>query len=302
MIAVPLSRIDLKDGRFKLSYGRDNERLRSSIASAGIIEPVILLDRKPYVPVAGFRRLDCARSLRMRSVPAVIVDIPEKEVFLRAVHANIERGYNIIEKADVLSGMDSLGFSRPDILALMRHLDLDPHEKVLDIFIALGRLAPAHRDFIFRNTMSLKNAGSFLRFDAGERKRIVRSLTGLHLTESIIREIFEMLHVLRIRTGKLAGKDIPVLPNTESLRAHLKKRTHPVLTSLAQKLKAIRDKMAVPPGIDIRVDPFFEKEYIDLVLRIKDDDDLRTALAKISGLAEAGHFRSILDLTKGTIR
>ena len=302
MTQVPLSRIDLTDESFKLSYGRDNERLRSSICAVGIIEPVVLLDRKPYIPVVGLRRLDCARSLRMRSVPAVIVDIPEKEALLRAIHANIERGYNTIEKANILAKANGLAFSRTDILAFMTELDLDPHEKILDIFLALAGLAPLYKDFIFRNSMSLRNIGSFLRFDAGEQKRIVHSLAGIHLTESTVRETFEMLQIIKIRRGKLTGKDIPACPNTETLRAHLKKRTYPVLTSLTRKLKAIRDKMATPPGIDIRVDPFFEKEYIDLVLRIKDNDDIRTALAKISGLADAGYLGSILELTKGTIR
>ncbi|MBP1748932.1 MAG: ParB-like nuclease domain [Deltaproteobacteria bacterium] len=302
MTQVPLSRIDLKDGRFSLSYGRDNANLRSSIDAVGIIEPVILLDQKSYIPVAGLRRLHCARALRIRSVPAIIVAISEQEALLKAIHTNIERGYNIIEKASVLYKMHRLGFPRPDILALMRYLDLNPHEKILEIFIAIAGLEIVYKQFIFTHNVSLRNIESFLRFDMPERRRIVRSLAGFHLTESTLREIFEMLHILRIRKGKLTGRDIPVLPNAESLRAYLKERTHPILTSLTRKLKAIRDTMPMPRGIDIRVDPFFEKEYIDLVLRIKDYDDLRTALAKISGLADAGYLRSILELTKGTIR
>lgn len=302
MTQTPLSSIDLKDGRFALSYGRDNANLLSSIDAAGIIEPVTLLDRKPYIPVAGLRRLDCARSLRIRSVPAVIVDIDEQEALLKAIHANIERGYNIIEKANALYKMNRSGFSQKDILSSMRYLDLDPHEKVLKIFIALAGLENMYKDFILKNTVSLRNIGSFMQFDISERRKIVRSLAGFHLTESTLREIFEMLHILRIRKGKLTAVDIPVMPNADSLRAHLKERTHPVLTSLTRKLKAIRDKMALPPGIDIKVDPFFEKEYIDLVLRIKDVEDVRTALAKISGFADAGYLRSILELTKGTIR
>ena len=302
MTQVALSRIDLKDRRFALSYGRDNAKLRSSIENAGIIDPVILLDRKPYVPVAGLRRLDCARTLRIRSVPAVIIDASEKEALLKAIHTNIERGFNIIEKATVLYKMDRFGFSRPDILALMTYLDLNPHEKILEIFIAIAGLENVYKDFFFKNTVSLRNIESFLQFDVTERRKIVRSLASFHLTESTLREIFEMLHILRIRKGKLTGRDIPARQNVESLRAYLKERTHPILSSLTRKLKAIRDRMAVPQGLDIRVDPFFEKEYIELVLRIKNDDDVRTALAKISGLADAGYFRSILDLTKGTIR
>ena len=302
MTQVPLSRIDLKDRRFSVSYGRDNASLSASIEASGIIFPVILLDRKPYVPVAGMRRLDCARALKLRSVPAVIVDISETEALITAIHSNIERGYNIIEKAEVLQKLCDLGLSRMDILALMKYLDLNPGEKVLNIFLAVAGLDPVFKEFIFRNVASLRNIELFLQFDVSEKRRIVRSLAGFRLTESLLREILEMLHILRIRKGTLTGRDIPAVANAELLRAYLKKKTHPILASLTRKLKSVLDKMALPPGMDIKVDPFFEKEYIDLVLRIKDDKDVRGALAKISGLAEAGYFRSILELTKGTIR
>jgi ParB-like chromosome segregation protein Spo0J len=302
MMQVPLSRIDLKDRRFCVSYGRDNTNLRSSIEATGIIFPVILLDGKPYIPIAGMRRLDCARELKLKSVPAAIVNISEAEALLTAIHSNTERGYNIIEKAQILQKLYHLGLSRTDILAYMKYLDLNPGEKVLDIFLAVAGLDPVFKEFIFRHVASLRNIELFLQFDSGEKRRIVRCLAGLRLTESLLREILEMLHILRIRKGTLTGRDIPALPNAELLRAYLKKRTHPILASLTRKLKSVLDKMALPPGMDIKVDPFFEKEYIDLVLRIKDDKDLRGALAKISGLAEAGYFRSILELTKGTIR
>ncbi len=302
MRQIALSRINLKDRRFLLSYGRDNESLCSSIASAGIVEPVILLERKPCIPVAGLRRLECARLLKMKSVPAVVYDIPEKEAFLKAIHANAQRGYNIIEKADALYKLDRFGYSRQDILPLMKYLGLNPHEKIIELFLSIAGMDAAGKKFVFTHGMSLRNVESFLRFDDRDRRRIISSLGSLHLTESTMREILEMLQILRIRKSKLTGKDIPSVQNAESLRAHLKERTHPILTSLTRKLKAIQEKMGAPEGIDIRVDPFFEKEYIDLVLRIRDVGDVYTAAAKISGLADAGYLGSILELTKGRIR
>ena len=86
MTNVPLARIDLKDRRFSLSYPPDDEDLRWSIATVGIVQPVILLDRTPRIPVAGWRRLRCARELRLREVPAIIVDgAGELTIFLRLV-------------------------------------------------------------------------------------------------------------------------------------------------------------------------------------------------------------------------
>ncbi|OPY02248.1 MAG: putative chromosome-partitioning protein ParB [Syntrophorhabdus sp. PtaB.Bin047] len=302
MTDVPLSRINLKDRRFSLSYPPGDEDLRWSITAVGIVQPVILLDRTPYVPVIGWRRLRCARELRMRSVPALIVDTDEKTALMRAIHDNMARGFNIIEKAAAVDAMDRFGFSRDEVFELMGHLDLNPHEKVLSSLRKVASLDDPSRDFIFRKRLSLRNVESLLRFDDRERKKILGALTGLHLTDSTLREVLEMLELIRIRKGTLTGRDIPLMEDSDRLRSHLKQKTHPILSSLAKKLRAIRGAMALPPGVDIRVDPFFEKEYIDIILKIGSEDDVDAALGRISELVAAGHVRRILELTKGRIR
>ncbi|OPY02030.1 MAG: putative chromosome-partitioning protein ParB [Syntrophorhabdus sp. PtaB.Bin184] len=302
MTNVPLARIDLKDRRFSLSYPPGDEDLRWSIATVGIVQPVILLDRTPCIPVAGWRRLRCARELHLREVPAIIVDLDEKTALLRAIHDNLARGFNIIEKAAVVEAMDRFGFSREEIFELMAHLGLSPHEKVLSIFLRVASLDARLKDFVFRKNLSLRNVESLLRFEEKERRRILAALTGLRVTESTLREVLEMLELIRIRKGTLTGRDIPVMENPDMLRAYLKRKTHPILSSLAKKLKEIRNAMALPPGLDIRVDPFFEKEYIDIIVKTGSEDDVEAALGKISELVAAGHIRRIFELTKGRIR
>ncbi|MHB8109546.1 MAG: hypothetical protein ACYDHW_05870 [Syntrophorhabdaceae bacterium] len=276
--------------------------MRSSIAQVGIVEPVILLDRKPCILVTGFRRIACARDLRMKSVPALLVDMTEDEALLRAIHDNLERGYTLIEKSIALHKMKLAGFTLEDIFAVMKLLDLNPHEKVLTSFLGIATLDDPSKQFIFRHNLSLKNIESFAHFEIGDRKKIMTAIENFHLTESTVREILEMLHLIKIRKGRLTRRDIPSVLDADSFRAHLKEKTNPILTSLTKKMKAIRDKMALSAGIDIRVDPFFEKEYIDVVLRITRDKDISAALDRVLKMAEAGYIRSILELTKGRIR
>lgn len=302
MTDIRLSHIDLKDRRFSLSYPLHDATLRWSIATVGIIQPVILLDRTPYVPIAGWRRLDCARALGMKTVPALVVDMNERDALLVAIHDNLARGCNIIEKAAILDRMVSFGFPREDIFDLMENMNLNRHEKVLSGFLAIARLDMPARDFIFTKNVSFRNIDSLLRFEEKERKKIVSSLKGFHLTESTLREILEMLHLLKIRKGTITGRDMPALPNADALRTHLKERTHPILSRLHKKLKAIREAMALPPGVDIRVDPFFEKEYIDIIVKIGDEEEIVATFGRISELAAKGYVRSILELTKGRIR
>jgi len=77
---------------------------------------------------------------------------------------------------------------------------------------------------------------------------------------------------------------------------------YPILTSLHKKLQDIRHALALPPNIDIKVDPFFEKEYIDIGIRAKNQEDINQALEKLHRLTDDGILGRIFDLTKGNLR
>ena len=82
----------------------------------------------------------------------------------------------------------------------------------------------------------------------------------------------------------------------------LKKMAYPILTSLHEQLKDLRQASALPPNIDIKVDPFFEKEYIDIGIRAKNREDICQALEKLRRLTDDGILGRIFDLTKGNLR
>ncbi len=302
MTNVPLSKIDLRDRRFSISYPGRDEKLLWSMGSIGMVQPVILLDRAPFIPVAGLKRLRCARELRLKTVKALIMDLSDRDALLISIHDNLSRGLNIVEKALALGKMDRFGMAREEIFEVMGRMGLNPHEKVLSGFLAIAGSDDAFKDLVLEKNLSFRNVDSLFRFDEKERAKIIGRIKGLHLTESTLREILEMLQLLKIRKGRITAGDIPISVSADLLKANLKRKTHPILTSLQKKLNKVREAMALPSGVDIRVDPFFEKEYIDIILKIGSEEDAAKALAMISDLLLAGHVRSILELTKGRVR
>lgn len=301
MNTVRLSDIDLKDGRFSLSHPHSDEKLLWSIRSVGIIQPVVLLDAKPLIPVTGIKRLHCARILRYKSIPALIKKFDEKDAILVAIHDNLTRGLNIVEKSHALDKMNHFCLPSDDIFAVMKQMGLNPHEKVLASLLAIARSDKPVKEFILKKNLSLKNIDGIMRFEEKERKMIVRSLSGLHLTENMLREILEMLQLLRIRKGSISARDLGQKVSVDEIRARLKKKTHPILSSLQKGLQRIRSELSLPPGTDIRVDPFFEKEYIDIILKVGSEEEAIQRLDNISELIRGGYVRSILELTKGRI-
>ena len=129
--SIPLRKINIRDKRFRISYPSADEMLLSSIRKVGIIQPVVLLEGPPFSIVTGFRRVEAAKKLGLKEVPAVTVKLSEKEGLLFAIHDNLHRGLNIIEKAHALEKMVSMGFSESEIYEVMALFSLGPHEKVL---------------------------------------------------------------------------------------------------------------------------------------------------------------------------
>lgn len=302
MDTIPLQQIYKSERKFCLSYPLDDTRLRASLEKFGFIEPLVLLDGPDASLVTGFKRLESARQLNIKKIPVVRVRLSEKEALLFAIHSNLSRGFNSIEKALTLEKMVHMGFSQEEIQDVMALFSLSPHEKVLKNFLSMASAEKPLKDFILDNGLSMKNIEYLLRFEEQERKIIMKKLTSMRLTESYIREILEMLHLAKIKRGSFDKTVLKGAKNSEDLRAKLKKKIHPGLSSLEKKLEQIRKKSALPPGIDIKVDPFFEKEYIDIVIRTKNEQDTKKLIRKLDEVLEEGYIRSVLELTKGRVR
>jgi ParB-like chromosome segregation protein Spo0J len=298
MKTIPLNDIDDNDRRFCISYPLEDETLTGSIREIGIVQPVLLLDASPLITITGFKRIASAKKLGLAKVPAMIKKIRADEALLLSIHDNLGRGLNTVEKAYALEKMVSAGFPRQKTFGIMTLLSLEPHEKVLNNFVAIANAEEPLKDLIVRHGVSMKNIEYLLGFDAQERNGIISLLSPLHLTESLLREILEMLVLIRIRKGAVNLRGLRAAGDSRELKARLKKKTHPILSSMEKDLFAIKQRCALPPNIDIKVDPFFEKEYIDILLKIKNENDVRAAIEKLKAILEDGHIRSILELTQ----
>jgi ParB family transcriptional regulator, chromosome partitioning protein len=302
MTNIPFRKINIHENRFRISYPAHNELLLTSIKKVGIIQPVVLHEDPPFSVIAGFRRLEAAKKLGLKFVPAVTVKLSEKEGLLFAIHDNLHRGLNIIEKSHALEKMAHMGFPESEIYEVMALFSLGPHEKVLAHHISIARAEELLKHFIIEHALSMKNIEYMLWFEKEERKKIMTALAATRFTESYLREIFEMLHLIKIKKGRFESRVLKYAGNAQELRARLKKITHPRLSSLEIKLEEIRKTSALPPALDIRVDPFFEKEYIDITIRAKSEKETRELLGKLDEVLQKGHIRSILELTKGRVR
>jgi hypothetical protein len=299
METAPLDRIDTLDRRFCISYPLDDDVLFSSIQKVGLIQPILLLETVPLLVITGFKRLHSAMRLGLREIPCVTIRTTERQALLYAIHDNLGRGLNTVEKAYALEKMLHLGFPKDDIYEVMGMLLLSPHEKVLSLLVATARAEEAFKAFIVSRSVSMKNLEQMLRFDERERALLIPLFSTLHMTESHLREVLQMMSIAKIKEGKIDLEDLCGATHTEELRKRLKRKVRPLISAREERLREIRHACGLPPNIDIEVDPFFEKEYIDISIRAKEADEIQGAVFKLNRLLEAGYMGSILELTKG---
>ncbi len=298
MQTIPITLINISDKRFCISYPLEDGILLASIKKIGIIQPPILLAPTPYTIITGFKRLEAALSLGLTDISCIIVDIPGKDALLRAIHDNMGRALNIIEKANCIEKMLHMAFSAEEVYDVMTLLSLSRHEKITGRLRDIASSDETMKCFILNKALSMQNIETLLRFTSEEKDHIIKILTPLHTTESTVREILQMLHLIKVRKGAI---DFPAITGTYDvygLKARLKTLTYPILSSLEKGLKDIKIKCALPPNIDIKVDPFFEKEYIDILIRAKNPDEIRAALLKLKEVFDAGYIRSMFGLAK----
>ena len=301
MNKVPIDHINVCDRRFCITYPLDDAALYTSVQKIGIIQPVILLNTSPFIVVTGFKRLAIVQQLGLKEIPYIPVDISEREALLYAIHDNIQRGLNLVEKAHALERMLHIGFTSAEVYDTMKIIGLQPHEKILKTLIALASAEDSFKHFIVTHNLSMKIVDYLMRFDVNERSSIIGLLSSFHITESTIREILEILNLLKIKQDRLPFERLNPASEQELMK-QLKEMAYPILTALHGELQGIRQASALPPNIDIKVDPFFEKEYIDIGIRAKNKDDVYQAIEKLRRLVDDGIMGSIFDLTKGNLR
>ncbi len=300
MQTIEIDSIDRADTRFCVSFILEDQVLFNSITSFGIRMPLLLLDTKPYVVVTGFKRLEAACRLGLRSVPCSIRNMNEKDALLAALNDNITRPLNMVEGASAIDKMSCLGFSTDEIYAMMKLLGHEPHEKLLGNLLEIARTDNPTKDFLVKQKANMTHVELLLGFNSAERSAIITFLSRMHVTSSQLREIVQLLLLVRLKEGSISFDEHSQLETADAVKLSLKKRTHPALSALEQQLKTILEKTSLPSSMSVKVDPFFEREWIDIAIRARHVDDVKEAVASLERLVRNGSLRSIFELTSGS--
>lgn len=192
--------------------------LCESIKTYGVLQPIVLkpVEDGNYMIIAGERRYRASKMAGKEQIPAVIKDIPIKDIMEIALIENLQReDLNAIEEALAYKNLiesyhatqdeisEVVGKSRPHITNTLRLLKLD--NKVIKM-IETGEITPGHGKAL----LSIKESDK--QFELA--KRIVDEDLSVRVVEDLAKKINENKEIKR---KNKKDKDIYILDAEERL-------------------------------------------------------------------------------------
>lgn len=203
----------------KVFDGEKIEVLSSSIKNYGVLQPIVVKpdDFGKYMIIAGERRYRASKKANLKEMPAVIKDIPMKDLMEIALIENLQReDLNAIEEALAYKSLidhynvtqeeisEAVGKSRPHITNTLRLLNLS---KEVMAMVEDNRITPGHGKALLRiqdHNIQVQIAN-----------RIMEEELSVRETEKLAKKILENENI--VTEKKIKQKDIYIVDVEERL-------------------------------------------------------------------------------------
>lgn len=316
---IPLTRIDVEDATFLVTFLPDLKPLMASLKLVGLLEPLILREKADgtYQIVCGFKRAEALRHLAVSEAAAFVYpqgELDNLRALALTIGHNITRPLNLVEKAQALKKLLDFGVSEREVIdGYLPLLALQPHMSMLKQVRDLLALERGVREYLVQEDLSLTAAARLLDLGREGQKAILPLLLALRPGENRVKEIISFLREISLRDGVpvssiltredigelLADAQTPRPQRLEQLRRIVKQVRFPLLTAMEERFAAYKQSITLPPQISFQPPPFFEGEEFRMELRFKDFKEFRELVASLCLIADAakGDTDPLLDLS-----
>lgn len=141
---VPLTRINLEDGRYRISTRGDLEELAASIRSIGLIHPPVLKkEENEYLVVCGFRRISCIFDIGWKEIESRILPEEYSDTVcagLAIADNAMQRPLNIVEQARAYALLSRVHTGVKDLSAIAASHGLEGNPKYIAKMLAVAGL------------------------------------------------------------------------------------------------------------------------------------------------------------------
>jgi hypothetical protein len=308
---IPLTDIDPRDERFRITTRRDSEDLHRSIDRLGLlVAPLVLPGATGYTIVSGFRRIAACRGLGWDSIRARVLQKASPYAFaLKAIAANsLERQLNLIEISRALRLLDRYapdGQAPPEDTAA---LGLPTHAGMATKLKTLCRLPADVQDAVLEEAVSFAMACEIGRMEEGLGvvfARLFRQLkTSLNKQREIVTLVAEIArcegidarHVLtEDRLSRmLDAQDLDRNQKTQRIRTLLRQRRFPARVAAEDNFHSLRQRLTLGENLQLVPPRDFEGTCFTLTLNFESLGDVGRLRVKLDELVNHPDFKTLL--------
>ena len=196
VVQIPVSMISANPEQpRKVFKDSELEELTESIAEYGVLQPLIVkrAEGRRFVLVAGERRLRAACLAGLKTVPAIVKEIQDREAALIALVENVQReNLNFLEEARAYKKlMEDFALTQGEIAKRV-----SKQQSTISNKIRILSLPEDIQEAVIQNGLTERHARALLRLTAQEdRKKVIQRVAanGLNVkqTEKLIEDFLE---------------------------------------------------------------------------------------------------------------
>ena len=293
------------------------DALVQSIKELGITHPVLLAPAdRGYLIVCGHRRVECARLLKLKTVPAFVLDTtpsPAEMLKRNLLENRAQRTYSDIEKGGIVHQLKQAGILEAEIIKdYLPLLDLERSKK---LFIDLNQCAtftPRLNSLLHSLNLPLRVFSILFRWNEEGRTAAESLLDALRPGVNKCRELLELTGETAVKENTspqeilnrkeiqtpLNNADLPLNEKYETIHKALRLWRYPVLTDLQKQVYRAIDQLKLDGRIKLRTPENFESDQFKIELQFKTRQELITQVEKLFRVTDSEALDELIRIFK----
>ena len=313
---ISVQQIDVSDKTYSVNFVPDLQRLRSSIEQIGLIQPILLREKRDqYQIICGFRRISVMKELEKTEIESRVFEekeMDEFQLFSLSLHENLTtRGFNTVEKAIALNKLIHLFQIDPVAVTktFLPLLSLEPNEKILNTYLSLAQMEDEIKTYVLKEEVSRSNIRRLSTLTPDDRMVIFSLISRLKLGENRLREVLTLLEEISRRNqceekdiverseiqAILSQKELTPSQMTERIKKVLTDLRYPKLNQMEKAFEKNRKDLNLPSNISLHHVPFFEGMRLKIEFQFETTDEYQAILKSLSSLSDKKEFEEIIQ-------
>ncbi|MDL1978257.1 MAG: ParB N-terminal domain-containing protein [Deltaproteobacteria bacterium] len=310
----PAERIDLDDETYLIGGKGDLRPLLESIREWGLINPILLQERKDqrYRIISGRRRLLCCIQLGWSGISARVATdaLSDLDCLKIAVSDNrSHRPLNLIEQSDGIHKLEPHFSEKEGFTAISLLLDIPLNLKVFQKIRGLARLDTRIQEEIVRGGLSLEGAVALFPFEPSEQMGLFELMKELNLSQNKECELIELvdeiarretvspLQVIRSNPIRkiMENRDQNRPEKTRKVRSYLKQKRFPSITEAEDRFCANLGTLKLGNSIRLSPPPSFEGSAYSVRFSFKTAEEFTQRMETLQEASKKPAFNKIMQ-------